>query len=142
MGGEKSGERSLAGEGRSDRRRRGFSVFVDNVGKRVSQATLRDLFQAYGVVLDVYIAYSNPRRKLKSSTFAFVRYKNRDDACQAVTKGAGRVIDGSPVRVFLSYNNREATQRSEKVKKVWRRVSSLRDIRTFKEVVWESQTKL
>ncbi|KAE8726687.1 hypothetical protein F3Y22_tig00006507pilonHSYRG00020 [Hibiscus syriacus] len=99
-------------------------------GKGMLKMMLKDFFQTYGVVLDVYVVYSNPKKKMKSSTFAFVRYRNLDEAKRAVVEVDGRWIIGKSIRVFLSLENRNNTpNRKIMVTKVWKRSDSPKDKR-------------
>ncbi|KAE8677198.1 hypothetical protein F3Y22_tig00111542pilonHSYRG00126 [Hibiscus syriacus] len=93
-GAEESWRRNVGGDWKRERRQLGVSVFVDNVSKRVPQMALKELFQSYRAVLDTYIAYSNLKRKTMKTTFAFVRFRNWDEAKRDVKSGYGRQIDG------------------------------------------------
>ncbi|KAK8492808.1 hypothetical protein V6N11_034741 [Hibiscus sabdariffa] len=79
------------------RRRIGVSVFVDNVSKRIHRLALWEAFQVYGTVVDVYIALRNQKRKYKTSTFAFVRFKSEFEARRAVERGSGKESDDENV---------------------------------------------
>ncbi|KAK9019120.1 hypothetical protein V6N11_034159 [Hibiscus sabdariffa] len=79
----------------------GFSVFIIYVSKRIHKLELREAFAVYGMVLDVYITYNNPRRSGMKSTFAFVRFNRLDEALKAVKQGNGRLMDGFAIKVFL-----------------------------------------
>ncbi|XP_039030638.1 serine/arginine-rich splicing factor SC35-like [Hibiscus syriacus] len=58
------------------------------------------MFQAYGVVTDVFIAYKSRRRLTEGSTFAFVRFSSKHEAITAVRRADGRILDGFKIRVF------------------------------------------
>ncbi|KAL4308915.1 hypothetical protein GQ457_01G015960 [Hibiscus cannabinus] len=118
------------------RRRLGCSVFVNNVSKRIHQATLREAFQSYGVVLDVFISYWNARRKGKPTTFAFVRFKNFVEAKKAVVLGDRRLMDGFKIRVFMENNSvRKKANATRTLTKSIKIGSGLRDSKSFKDVV-------
>ncbi|KAK8999104.1 hypothetical protein V6N11_070282 [Hibiscus sabdariffa] len=84
------------------RRRSGFSVFIVNVSKRIHHSTLKEALQVYGEILDTFIAHNNPRRSLKATTFAFVRFKEELGAKRAVLNGSGRLMDGFRIRIFIA----------------------------------------
>ncbi|GMI65150.1 hypothetical protein HRI_000184300 [Hibiscus trionum] len=81
-------------------RRFGFAVFISNVSKRIHQNALCEAFSVYGTVLDSYIAYWNPKRQGKQTTFAFVRFSRWSEAKRAVDQGNGRLLDGFRIKVF------------------------------------------
>ncbi|KAK8994597.1 hypothetical protein V6N11_045677 [Hibiscus sabdariffa] len=81
-------------------RRYGFPIFVDNVSKRIHQSSLREAFQTYGSVVDVFVAYKNQKRKNKATTFAFVRFRSQMEALGAIRLANGRRMDGHHIRVF------------------------------------------
>ncbi|KAK9042828.1 hypothetical protein V6N11_071183 [Hibiscus sabdariffa] len=58
----------MAGSSSVFQKRRGFSVFVDNVSKRIHYFTLREAFSAYGEIVDVYVAYRSKRRSWRRTT--------------------------------------------------------------------------
>ncbi|KAL4279420.1 hypothetical protein GQ457_03G025840 [Hibiscus cannabinus] len=78
----------------------GYTVFVDNVSKMINHLTLKEDFTIYGTVMDVFVAQRNPKRRAKSTTFAFVRFKNREEASRAVENGYGRVMDGYRIKGY------------------------------------------
>ncbi|KAL4383507.1 hypothetical protein GQ457_15G022900 [Hibiscus cannabinus] len=81
--------------------RQGVSVFINYVSKRIQPSTLRKTFQEYGNVIDVYIAYYNPRRIRFESTFTFVRLSTVFEAMNAVELANNRKMDGFSIRVYL-----------------------------------------
>ncbi|KAK9021623.1 hypothetical protein V6N11_011603 [Hibiscus sabdariffa] len=87
--------------GEGIRWRKGVSVFVDRVSKRIHRLTLKEAFSVYGNVIDVYIAYNNPRRINKAYTFAFIRFSTLDEARRAVDRAHNRRMDGFFIRVFM-----------------------------------------
>ncbi|XVE77016.1 hypothetical protein DITRI_Ditri13aG0028100 [Diplodiscus trichospermus] len=48
-----------------------FTVFINNLSRRVSKRALWEVFSIYGRVLDVFINF----KSRKPATYAFVRYK-------------------------------------------------------------------
>ncbi|XP_039040086.1 polyadenylate-binding protein 4-like [Hibiscus syriacus] len=91
----------------------GVEVFVDNISKRVHQFALREAFEAYGEVLDVFIAYQNTKRRHSQTTFKFVRYKNLIEANRVVENGNGRKIDGRVVKVFVARVQKKVRKASQ-----------------------------
>ncbi|GMI63987.1 hypothetical protein HRI_000068000 [Hibiscus trionum] len=84
------------------KRRLGFAIFIDNVSKRIHYETLKEAFQAYGCVFDVYIAYKSLKRKDKPTTFSFVRFGTEIEARSVVERSNGRLMDGKQIRVFIA----------------------------------------
>ncbi|KAE8725239.1 hypothetical protein F3Y22_tig00009009pilonHSYRG00299 [Hibiscus syriacus] len=112
----------------------GFTIFVNYVSKRIHVSSLKEVFQVYGVVLDVFIAYKSLKRKFADSIFAFVRFSNRDEASLAVKRADGRVLDGFKIRVFHDNTPVRLCKKVDGVRrfnKVWKPV--LREARSFKE---------
>ncbi|KAE8725718.1 hypothetical protein F3Y22_tig00008146pilonHSYRG00014 [Hibiscus syriacus] len=84
----------------------GFSIFVINVSKRIQISMLKEAFQVYGEVLDVFIAAN------------------------------GRMINGFKIRVFhdkIPGSQRKKEDDVRSVLKVWN--PAFRDARSFKEVL-------
>ncbi|KAL4361216.1 hypothetical protein GQ457_04G028760 [Hibiscus cannabinus] len=81
-------------------RRNGFPIFVDNVSKRIHHSSLREAFEIYGSVVDVFVAYKNQKRKNKATTFAFIRFRSKMEALGAIRLANGRRMDGHYIRVF------------------------------------------
>ncbi|KAK8635442.1 hypothetical protein V6N13_004179 [Hibiscus sabdariffa] len=124
--------------------RQGVSVFVNFVSKRIRPATLREAFQDYGKVTDVYITYHNPRRRRLSSTFAFVRFSNMWEALNAVDLANNRRMDEFTItiKVFLEHKSSgDSKGPLEEVKKPTRTsqvsvdLAKGRDERSYKEVL-------
>ncbi|GMI80727.1 hypothetical protein HRI_001742000 [Hibiscus trionum] len=95
----RSGEESRSSRAKV-KRRLGQAVFINNVSKRIHHRTLGEAFSEYGTVLDVYIAYWNPSRQGKRTTFAFVRFNSWSGVRKAVDFGDRRILDGYRIRVF------------------------------------------
>ncbi|KAE8686634.1 hypothetical protein F3Y22_tig00111053pilonHSYRG00090 [Hibiscus syriacus] len=128
--------RSASKMERCDQGLKWHTVFVNNVSKRIHSKILKELFQSYGVVTDIFIAYRSRRRLSADSTFAFVRFRSKSEADSAVRRADGRIMDGFKIRVFHDNKGAPKLQRSEADRnsnKVWK--PSLRDSRSFKEVV-------
>ncbi|GMJ02655.1 hypothetical protein HRI_003934700 [Hibiscus trionum] len=118
------------------RRRLGVSIFVDNVSRRIHLKTLKEAFQEYGTVVDVYMAYGNQKRRNKPIVFAFVRFSNKEEAKSAIQKGNGRIMDGFKVRIFMAVQKlSEKTRVRNHVYETPRWAAAFRDTRLFKEVV-------
>ncbi|KAL4309565.1 hypothetical protein GQ457_01G031530 [Hibiscus cannabinus] len=93
-------------------KREGVSVFVNFVSKRIHPKTLREAFEAYGRIVDVFIAYNNAKRLGMRSTFAFVRFTSFKEALLAVEKANNRIMDGFKLKVYLE--NKSTVQRSSR----------------------------
>ncbi|KAL4282967.1 hypothetical protein GQ457_16G007830 [Hibiscus cannabinus] len=117
-------------------RHTGFSVFIDNVSKRIHRTTLGEAFEEYGKVLDVFVAYHNIKRRSSATTFAFVRFRLKGEAQNAIVKANGRIMDGFRIRVFDAIQGatkREVADGTVKRGDVFR--DSIKDSRTYKEVL-------
>ncbi|GMJ13339.1 hypothetical protein HRI_005003100 [Hibiscus trionum] len=125
------------GQSIDPRRLKGFSVFVDNVSKRIHHLTLKEAFLTYGEVVDVFMAYKNRSRRNKLTTFAFVRFRTEREARMAINKGNGRLMDGFQVRISAANRNRQRQpQGSDTVRSnAKRRTFPLRDTRSYKEAL-------
>lgn len=77
-----------------------YSIKITNLLEAVRNDDLRDIFEKFGRVADVYIPrdYSTLRNK----GFAFVRYGTRDEAEEAVRRTQDMEILGQPVRCELA----------------------------------------
>ncbi|KAK8626189.1 hypothetical protein V6N13_133841 [Hibiscus sabdariffa] len=73
--------------------RKGADVFVNYVSKRVHPRSLREAFEEYVKVLDVYVAYNNRRRLGMRSTFTFVRFSIQQEVEVAVNNANNREMD-------------------------------------------------
>ncbi|KAK9030560.1 hypothetical protein V6N11_031983 [Hibiscus sabdariffa] len=116
--------------------RRGFSVFVDNVSKRIPISALKEAFECYGQATDVYIAYWNRKRQRDRTTFAFVRFERSEEASRAVVEGNNRMMDGRCIRVFADKGSAEGLSRNPSIgkkEKTW--YPALKDRRSYKEAL-------
>jgi len=77
-----------------------YSIKITNLLETVRNDDLRDIFEKYGRVADVYI----PRdyQTLRNKGFAFVRYGTRDEAEEAVRRTQDMEILGQAVRCELA----------------------------------------
>lgn len=67
-----------------------FTVFVDNLPKSMNVGWLRQLFNPFGCVKDVFIP--NKRSSFYNTKFGFVRFKKREEASSAIEDLDGIVI--------------------------------------------------
>ncbi|KAE8655416.1 hypothetical protein F3Y22_tig00117027pilonHSYRG00012 [Hibiscus syriacus] len=121
---------------RADRSLLTHTVFVNFVSKRIHPATLKEAFMEYGVVVDVFIAYRSRRRLYVGSTFAFVRYRRKNEASVAVRRADGRLMDDYRIKVFHEKSSEQISNRYEsgkEVKRVWK--PALRDSRSYKDTL-------
>ncbi|XVF50690.1 hypothetical protein PTKIN_Ptkin04bG0122600 [Pterospermum kingtungense] len=80
---------------RSDWRANLFTVFFNNLSRRVSRNALWEAFEAYGRVVDIFILDHSKR----PFCFAFVRYRSVEECRRVVRDGNGRRIDGMLILV-------------------------------------------
>ncbi|XVF28469.1 hypothetical protein REPUB_Repub15cG0032000 [Reevesia pubescens] len=90
-----------------------FSVFVQNVSRRISKSSLWEAFNSYGNVLDVYISFYDKMGKPRSVTFAFVRFKLESESQKAIEEGNNRLMDGRAIRVSMAKYKRRLWSRTE-----------------------------
>ncbi|KAL4279661.1 hypothetical protein GQ457_03G013330 [Hibiscus cannabinus] len=118
------------------RNRRGFTVFINNVSKRIHRRTLWEEFQEYGYVSDVFIAYNNIKRRSRKITFTFVRSEREEDAIRAINRANERQTDGFVVSVYRARKMQVKVGGSmEEQRGVQPGSWKLKDTRTFKEVL-------
>ncbi|XP_039066903.1 polyadenylate-binding protein 4-like [Hibiscus syriacus] len=79
-----------------------WTVFVDNLSKKVSRRELRDLFLVQGQVVRVFIPNEMNKLKYKSYTFAFVQFVNEAGIRKAVENLNRLWIDGRKVFVGVA----------------------------------------
>ncbi|KAL4319692.1 hypothetical protein GQ457_18G003410 [Hibiscus cannabinus] len=122
--------------------RAGVSIFINHVSKWIKTSTLKEAFQEYGNVLDVYIAYYNRRRWRMNSTFAFVRYSNLWEAMNAVDLANNRRMVGFTIKVFLDRKTSETPKsiitngKCQIVANPNRaKIARVKDSRTYKEAL-------
>ncbi|KAL4366522.1 hypothetical protein GQ457_05G033590 [Hibiscus cannabinus] len=120
---------------RHSRERSGYSIFVDNVSKRIHYTSLKEAFQVYGEVLDVYIAYRNRRRRYEKTTFAFIRFRGEEEAKRAIESGSGRLMDGFQIRIHNARSGMEHCEKTFTKAHVERHCFKNRDFRSYKEAL-------
>ncbi|KAK8586735.1 hypothetical protein V6N12_021264 [Hibiscus sabdariffa] len=86
-----------------------WTVFVDNLSRRVSRGAIWELFSHYGKVSQVFISMANKKPRYQFSTFAFVRFvsgKSMELAIEKMNNAKidGRIITVSKARFPMSYN--------------------------------------
>ncbi|GMI93504.1 hypothetical protein HRI_003019700 [Hibiscus trionum] len=84
-----------------------WSIFVDNLSKRVSRSALRGLFNLHGKVVRIFIPVVNRKEKYRNSTFAFVSMSNKLEMEEAILKRDRSLVDGRIIRVFRAKYLRE-----------------------------------
>ncbi|GMI76022.1 hypothetical protein HRI_001271500 [Hibiscus trionum] len=123
--------------------RKGFTVFVNHVSKRIHRLTLQEAFSVYGEVADVYIAYNNVKRKNRRDTFAFIRFAKQGEAMKAIEQGDGRRMDGFNIKCYMGRSvwsrqplsaNQNATKRDIPATAA-RKYYKLTDGRSYKEAL-------
>ncbi|KAI8784570.1 serine/arginine-rich splicing factor 2 [Biomphalaria glabrata] len=78
-----------------------YSVKVDNIPYKTTPDELRETFERFGDVGDVYIPRDRFTRK--SRGFAFVRFVNKHDAQDSVQGLDGAILKGREVRCQMAY---------------------------------------
>ncbi|KAL4367770.1 hypothetical protein GQ457_05G017650 [Hibiscus cannabinus] len=117
-------------------RREGISIFVENVSKRIHHTALKEAFEVYGEVLDVYVAYNNLKRIHRRTTFAFVRFKGMESAWRAISEGNGRVMDGNRIIIFHAKpTGGGIVGKNQVISQIMKRKLMERDTRSYKEVL-------
>ncbi|KAL4377916.1 hypothetical protein GQ457_02G007720 [Hibiscus cannabinus] len=76
-----------------------WTVFVDNLSRRVSRGALWELFSHHGKVNHVFIPLKNKKPKYRFSTFAFVRFDSEKAMNRAIEKTNKSKIDGKIITV-------------------------------------------
>lgn len=117
-----------------------WSLFIDGINGSISPGRLRQYFNKFGKIMDVFVS----RKKCQSSRsqFGFVRFQNRAEAEDAIRAMDGRVVEGSKLLVSLARYNKEGQPfkanisgggASVKTRRI--EYPSLRDDREYREVV-------
>ncbi|KAE8703373.1 hypothetical protein F3Y22_tig00110472pilonHSYRG00445 [Hibiscus syriacus] len=107
------------------------------LGENSTSPGSRQRFSSHGLRSFCGQPHNNARRLNNKLTFAFVRYRNKDEALNVAAKGDGGLIDGFHIRVYEESENRKSPRpnpKAEKVK-VWIKRSSMKDSRSFKEAL-------
>ncbi|GMI75113.1 hypothetical protein HRI_001180600 [Hibiscus trionum] len=76
-----------------------WTVFVDNLSKRVSRFALKELFNHHGKVVRVFIPMVNNKAKYKEVTFAFVTMASKPEMERVILRLDKTKVDGFEVRV-------------------------------------------
>ncbi|XVE66642.1 hypothetical protein DITRI_Ditri08aG0094700 [Diplodiscus trichospermus] len=117
-----------------------FTIFINNLSRRIAKRALWEAFSQYGRVVDVFINFQSR----KSYTYAFVRYRLELEGRRAIAEGNNRRIDGCIISVKkTSFGWKERKKKSSFSNKLpWtgegkRKVSEfkVRDNRSYKEVL-------
>ena len=74
-----------------------YTVKIDNLSYQTVEADLRDAFDRYGEIGDVYIPKDFQGGGSKG--FGFVRYIHKRHAEKAIAKGDGKTLDGRELNV-------------------------------------------
>lgn len=72
-------------------------LFVGNLSWGVREDALREAFEAFGELEDVFVMVD--RATGRSKGFGFVTFKNEDDAAKAKDGMSGKELDGRPINV-------------------------------------------
>ncbi|GMJ08041.1 hypothetical protein HRI_004473300 [Hibiscus trionum] len=88
----------------------GFSVFIDNLSKNIHIETLKRSLALAGEILDVYVAYNNPKRRARPTTLAFVRFRDENAARRAIRENNGRWMDRYRIKMFEAKSRTIANQ--------------------------------
>ncbi|GMI63934.1 hypothetical protein HRI_000062700 [Hibiscus trionum] len=112
-----------------------WTVFIDNLNRRVSRAALRELFNHYGRTSSVFIPEINRNRKYKESTFAFVTMVSKEEMLLIISMFDNTRIDGRVVRVsqakYPKRNHRTTMGFGPRSKEPLQRKKHLQDLPTF-----------
>ncbi|XVF87533.1 hypothetical protein PTKIN_Ptkin18bG0127900 [Pterospermum kingtungense] len=134
----------------SDWRNNLFTIFVERLSKRVSRKALWELFELFKRVVDVFIP-RGMRNPISSTTFAFIRYRMEIEMFNVIRIWNNRRIDGWVVSVKkVDYGWKERKMVSsvnesydmKKVKENHRWKETLRDDRSYKQVVVDREESL
>ncbi|KAL5238881.1 hypothetical protein ACI65C_006291 [Semiaphis heraclei] len=83
------------------------SLKVDNLTYRTTSEDLKERFERYGEVGDIYIPRDRETRE--SRGFAFVRFYDKRDAEDALKEMDGHMLDGRELRVQLARYGRSTS---------------------------------
>ncbi|KAK9015790.1 hypothetical protein V6N11_006884 [Hibiscus sabdariffa] len=76
-----------------------WTAFIDNLSKRISRDSLKELCSHHGKVVGVYIPFVNRKPKYKFSTFAFVHFASSSDLETAIIRLNKAKVDGKIIVV-------------------------------------------
>ncbi|XVE65334.1 hypothetical protein DITRI_Ditri07aG0172700 [Diplodiscus trichospermus] len=75
-----------------------FSLFIDNLSRRVFRGALWDFFFEFGRVMDVFVSLGGNGNGAKETTYAFVRFKFKSELRKAIEGGNNKIIDGLRIK--------------------------------------------
>ncbi|KAE8683964.1 hypothetical protein F3Y22_tig00111164pilonHSYRG00022 [Hibiscus syriacus] len=78
-----------------------WTIFVDNLSKRISRGKLREIFHYYGQVVRIFIPKFTLKPRYTNSTFAFVQFASEEGRRRAIQSVDGTWIDGKRVTVGI-----------------------------------------
>ncbi|KAE8693418.1 Polycomb group protein FERTILIZATION-INDEPENDENT ENDOSPERM [Hibiscus syriacus] len=104
-----------------------WTVFVDNLSKRVTRRELREIFNIYGRVLRVFIPSFMVKPNYKSSTFAFVQYAMEEGCRRAIQNVNGTLIDGKRVSVGVAKYKKERRRAIDDKSSKWKEVVNVEE---------------
>ncbi|GMI88089.1 hypothetical protein HRI_002478200 [Hibiscus trionum] len=76
-----------------------WTVFVDNLSKKVSRFELKEIFNFYGKVTRLFIPMSNNKSRYRNFTFAFVTLASRADMERVISRLDKSSIGGVRINV-------------------------------------------
>ncbi|KAE8662788.1 hypothetical protein F3Y22_tig00113124pilonHSYRG00059 [Hibiscus syriacus] len=94
-----------------------WSISVNNVSKRIHSSSLKDVFQSYGEVIDVFIAYRNKKKEYQQDLHLLLL--DLETRVERTQRCAGQMAGKTEV--------------DRPINKVWR--PSLRDSKSFREAL-------
>jgi RNA recognition motif-containing protein len=106
-GGDRGGERS------ESRREEGVSVLVRNLTFKLSKEDLREEFEKFGSVKDVYIPLDYMTREPRG--FAFIEMSCKAEADEAISALDGKDLDGRVIKVLLAAQKRKRPEEMARV---------------------------
>jgi RNA recognition motif-containing protein len=86
-----------------------MNIYVGNLGYRVEESELRELFEKYGEVSSVKII--TDKFSGKSKGFAFVEMEHADEAQKAIDGLNGKELDKRSITVNIAREKRENNRR-------------------------------
>ena len=81
-------------------------VYIGGLERDVTSGELKEVFEEFGEILESKVI--KDRYTKQSRGFAFITFKNEEDADRAIAEADGGELDGVPIRV------REAKDRQSK----------------------------
>ena len=79
----------------------GANVFVGNLGDNVDEKMLREVFNAFGIVISTKLM-RDPESGA-SKNYGFVSYDNFDSSDMAISRMNGQYLEGKPIDVSYAY---------------------------------------